>query len=53
MSHCRIGERLLHPGVETQDVIRAYVLTIKSLKVVDDSGVLLHSIAQPIRSYLK
>jgi hypothetical protein len=53
LSLSRIRQRLLHPGAETKDIIRGYVLIIKALRVIDTTGVLLHTIAQPIRAYLK
>lgn len=45
--------RLLHPGVGTQDVLTAYVATIRSMRVLDPSGLLLETITQPIHQYLR
>lgn len=45
--------RLLHPGVDTGDVLTGYVAAIKALKHLDSSGVLLESITEPVKEYLK
>ncbi|KAH1010781.1 hypothetical protein HUJ05_005025 [Dendroctonus ponderosae] len=45
--------RLLHHGVSTADILTAYVATIKSLKVLDPTGVLLESVTDPIHQYLR
>lgn len=45
--------RLLHPGVSTMDILTAYVATIKSLKVLDPSGLLLETVTYPIHQYLR
>ena len=45
--------RLLHPGVSTNDILTAYIQTIKSLKVLDPSGVILQLVCDPIKKYLK
>jgi len=45
--------RLLHPGANTNDILSQYVSTIKALKVLDPSGVLLESVGEPIRLYLR
>jgi anaphase-promoting complex subunit 2 len=44
---------LLHPGAETKDVITQYISTIRSLRILDPPGVLLHKIAEPIRKHLR
>lgn len=46
-------KRLLHPGAETKDIITQYVSTIRAVKIVDASGILLHAIATPIQAYLQ
>ncbi|KAJ9106284.1 hypothetical protein QFC21_001429 [Naganishia friedmannii] len=46
-------KRLLHPGAETKDIITQYVSTIRAVKIVDASGILLHAIAAPIQAYLQ
>lgn len=40
-------------GAATTDVIVQYVSTIKALREVDASGVLLEAIADPIREYVR
>lgn len=45
--------RLLHPGVDTKDIITQYIATIRCLRVVDPPGVLLSRVADPIRQYLR
>ncbi|KAJ9112443.1 hypothetical protein QFC20_002231 [Naganishia adeliensis] len=44
------------PGLEdirTKDIISQYVSTIRAVKIVDSSGILLYAIAGPIQEYLK
>jgi anaphase-promoting complex subunit 2 len=48
-----IRKRLLHPGAETRDIITHYVSTIRAVKIIDSSGILLYAIAGPIQEYLK
>ncbi|KAI4470800.1 anaphase-promoting complex subunit 2 [Holotrichia oblita] len=45
--------RLLHTGVSTPDILTAYVATIRSMRVLDPSGLLLGTITQPIHQYLR
>ncbi|XP_053208233.1 LOW QUALITY PROTEIN: anaphase-promoting complex subunit 2-like [Panonychus citri] len=45
--------RLLHPGVTTNDILTAYIQTIKALKILDPSGVILEIVCDPIKKYLK
>lgn len=45
--------RLLHPGVSTTDILTAYVATIRSLRVLDPSGLLLETVTQSIHQYLR
>nr|CAI5848292.1 unnamed protein product [Callosobruchus analis] len=45
--------RLLHPGVSTPDVLTAYVAAIRSLRVLDPSGLLLETVTQPVHQYLR
>ncbi|RZC36665.1 anaphase-promoting complex subunit 2 [Asbolus verrucosus] len=45
--------RLLHPGVSTSDVLTAYVAAIRSLRILDPSGLLLETNTQPIHQYLR
>lgn len=41
--------RLLHPGVNTPDIITAYIAAIRALRQLDPTGVLLETVTQPIR----
>lgn len=45
--------RLLYPAVTTNDILTAYIQTIKSLKILDPSGVILEKVCQSIKKYLK
>ncbi|CAH1101110.1 unnamed protein product [Psylliodes chrysocephalus] len=45
--------RLLHPGVSTPDVLTAYVAAIRSLRVLDPTGLLLETVTQPVHQYLR
>lgn len=45
--------RLLHPGVSTQDILTAYIATIRSMRILDPSGLLLETITQPVHQYLR
>ena len=46
-------QRLLHPGVETGQILQIYINTIKVLRVMDPTDGLLESVAVGIRSYLR
>ncbi|BGP54769.1 hypothetical protein JCM8202_003277 [Rhodotorula sphaerocarpa] len=46
-------DRLLHPGVDTRDIVTVYISVIRCLRVVDPPGVLLSRVADPIRQYLR
>ena len=46
-------ERLLHPGVNTSDILTAYVSAIKALMCLDSSGVMMENICQPLKKYLR
>lgn len=48
-----ISQRLLQSGAATVDILEQYVLTIRALRVVDSSGVVLEGICDPIRLYLR
>ncbi|XP_020294195.1 anaphase-promoting complex subunit 2 isoform X2 [Pseudomyrmex gracilis] len=48
-----IKTRLLHPGVNTTDIVTAYIAAIKALKHLDPTGVLLEAVTEPIKSYLR
>ncbi|RWR99581.1 anaphase-promoting complex subunit 2-like protein, partial [Leptotrombidium deliense] len=45
--------RLLHPGVATNDILTAYIQAIKSLRILDSSGVILQLVCDPVKKYLK
>ncbi|KAF0411987.1 anaphase-promoting complex subunit 2-like [Gigaspora margarita] len=45
--------RLLIPGAGTNDIINTYISTVKCLRLLDPSGVLLEKITGPIRNYLR
>ena len=45
--------RLLHAGASTQLILAQYISTIKCIREIDPTGVLLSSIAEPIRRYLR
>eukprot|EP00118_Oscarella_pearsei_P017982 m.181468 g.181468 ORF g.181468 m.181468 type:complete len:128 (+) comp39272_c0_seq24:102-485(+) len=45
--------RLLHPGACTTDILTHYVSTIKSLKLLDPTGVVLEQAGEPVREYLR
>lgn len=45
--------RLLHPGVSTPDILTAYVAAIRSMRVLDPSGLLLDTVTQPVHQYLR
>ncbi|XP_013419521.1 anaphase-promoting complex subunit 2-like [Lingula anatina] len=45
--------RLLHPGVNTTDILTAYISSIRALRVLDPTGVLLELVCEPVRKYLR
>ncbi|XP_050297527.1 anaphase-promoting complex subunit 2 [Anthonomus grandis grandis] len=45
--------RLLHPGVSTTDILTAYIATIRSLRILDPTGLLLETVTYPIHQYLR
>ncbi|KAK1333947.1 hypothetical protein QTO34_004945 [Cnephaeus nilssonii] len=45
--------RLLHPGVNTCDIITLYISAIKALRVLDPSMVILEVACEPVRRYLR
>ncbi|XP_024081276.1 anaphase-promoting complex subunit 2 isoform X2 [Cimex lectularius] len=45
--------RLLHPGVNTSDIITAYVASIRALRHLDSTGILLETVTMPVRHYLR
>ena len=48
-----LDSKLLHPGVNTADILTAYIAAIRSLTVLDPSGVVLQLVCQDVRKYLK
>ncbi|XP_052873617.1 anaphase-promoting complex subunit 2 [Anopheles cruzii] len=48
-----LQNRLLHPGVDTPDILTGYVAALKTLAHFDTSGVLLRSITKPVKEYLR
>lgn len=48
-----IEERLLHPGVNTSDIITAYVSAIKALMYLDPTGVMMENVCEPLKKYLR
>jgi len=45
--------RLLHPAVNTDDILTQYVSTIRSLRELDPSGIILENVCSPLREYLR
>ncbi|XP_058836791.1 anaphase-promoting complex subunit 2 [Topomyia yanbarensis] len=48
-----LESKLLHPGVDTPDILTGYVAAIKTLRHLDPTGVLLQTITEPIKEYLR
>lgn len=48
-----LHQRLLHPGANTTDIITQYISTIKATRIIDPSGIILESVGEPIRNYLR
>ena len=48
-----IEQRLLHPGVNTSDILTAYVAAIKALLCLDPTGIMMENICEPLRKYLR
>lgn len=44
--------RLLHPGANTSDIITQYISLIRTLRVLDPSGVVLEVVGEGMRKYL-
>jgi anaphase-promoting complex subunit 2 len=47
-----MGNRLLHPGANTMDIIDVYVNCIKVLRVLDPTDRAVEIVGNPIRQYL-
>ncbi|KAG5679053.1 hypothetical protein PVAND_008650 [Polypedilum vanderplanki] len=45
--------RLLHQGVDTCDIITGYVATIKTMRHLEKSGILLQTCTEPVKEYLR
>ncbi|XP_030370351.1 anaphase-promoting complex subunit 2 [Scaptodrosophila lebanonensis] len=45
--------RLLHPGVNTMDILTGYVAAIKAIRHLDNTGVILEMVTAPIKDYLR
>lgn len=48
-----LEKRLLHPGVNTRDILTGYVAAIKTIRHLDNSGVLLETITEPVKQYMR
>lgn len=48
-----IERRLLHLGVDTSDIITGYVATIKTMRHLEKSGILLQTVTEPVKEYLR
>ncbi|XP_041969112.1 anaphase-promoting complex subunit 2 [Aricia agestis] len=45
--------RLLHPGVNTSEILTGYISTIRALRHLDPSGIILETVTKPVRNYLR
>merc|ERR1719495_980286 len=48
-----LDAKLLHPGVNTADILTAYIAAIRALRVLDGSGVVLELVCENVRKYLR
>lgn len=48
-----LEKRLLHPGVNTTDILTGYVAAIKAIRHLDSTGVLLETITEPVKQYMR
>merc|ERR1719312_2222349 len=48
-----LDAKLLHPGVNTADILTAYIAAIRALRVLDSSGGVLELVTEDVRKYLK
>ena len=46
-------KRLLHPAVNTDDILSQYVSAIRTLRELDPTGVILENVCAPLREYLR
>ncbi|KAL1602846.1 hypothetical protein SLS60_006267 [Paraconiothyrium brasiliense] len=49
----QVSRRLLHPGATTTYILNVYIFIIRAFHRLEPKGVLLQSVARPIRKYLK
>ncbi|KAJ4291067.1 hypothetical protein N0V90_010265 [Kalmusia sp. IMI 367209] len=49
----QVSRRLLHPGATTTYILNVYIFVIRTFLRLEPKGVLLQSVARPIRRYLK
>eukprot|EP01041_Mallomonas_annulata_P004911 gene4911-9792_t len=47
-----LKKRLLHPGAATTQILDMYISTIRALRIIDPSDLLLAYVATPVRKYL-
>lgn len=48
-----LARRLMHPGATTADIVTIYVSTIRSIREIDPSNVLLSLVTVDLREYLR
>lgn len=48
-----LQKRLLHPAVKTDDILTQYVSTIRCLRELDPSGIILENVCAPLKEYLR
>lgn len=48
-----LESRLLHPGVNTSNILAAYISAIRALRVLDPAGVILELVCEPVQKYLR
>lgn len=48
-----LEKRLLHPGVNTTDILTGYVAAIKTIRHLDSTGILLDMITEPVKQYMR
>ncbi|KAL5455658.1 hypothetical protein PMIN06_004330 [Paraphaeosphaeria minitans] len=49
----QVSRRLLHPGATTTYILNVYIYIIRTFNKLEPKGVMLQSVARPIRKYLK
>lgn len=48
-----LQQRLLTAGAATTDILLQYISTIKALRFLDPTGVVLEAVGEPIKEYLR